>query len=95
MVSWRPVSIAILTLVPTPSVAATSTGSVNPARLRSNRPPKPPISASAPAPRRRAHQWLDQLHHAVAGIDIDAGLRIGEAIAAVICHGVFAARGDR
>ena len=31
-------------------------------------------------PRRRLHQRLDQLHHAVAGIDIDAGLRIGEAL---------------
>ena len=30
-------------------------------------------------PRGRAHQRLDQLHHAVAGVDIDAGLRIGEA----------------
>ena len=48
MVSCRPVSIAILTLVPTPSLAATSTGSLKPARLRSNSPPKPPISASAP-----------------------------------------------
>src|SRR6185295_12612567 len=44
-----PVSIAILSLVPTPSVAATSTGSLKPAALRSNSPPKPPISASAPA----------------------------------------------
>ena len=36
-------------------------------------------------PRRRLHQRLDQLHHAVAGIDIDAGLRIGEALFA---HGL-------
>ena len=35
--------------------------------------------------RRRLHQRLDQLHHAVAGIDIDAGLRIGEALFA---HGL-------
>ena len=50
-----------------------------PAALRSNSPPKPPISASAPGRRGRAHQRLDQLHHAVAGIDVDAGLGIGEA----------------
>ena len=31
-------------------------------------------------PRRRLHQRLDQLDHAVPGIDIDAGLRIGEAL---------------
>ena len=49
MVSWRPVSIAILTLVPTPSLAATRTGSLKPSGFRSNSPPKPPISASAPA----------------------------------------------
>ena len=28
----------------------------------------------------RADQRLDQLHHAVAGIDIDAGLGVGEAV---------------
>ena len=40
-------------------------------------------------PRGGANQWLDQLHHAVAGIDVDAGLGIGEAL---VCHGVsFAA----
>ena len=30
-------------------------------------------------PRGRAHQRLDQLDHAVAGIDVDAGVRVGEA----------------
>src|SRR5262249_27383853 len=48
IVLWRPLSIATLSLVPTPSVAATSTGSRYPARLRSNNPPNPPISAAAP-----------------------------------------------
>ena len=45
------------------------------ARLRSNSPPKPPISASAPGRRGRPHQRLDQVDHAVAGVDVDAGLR--------------------
>ena len=31
-------------------------------------------------PRGRLHQRLDQIHHAVAGVDIDAGLRIGQAL---------------
>ena len=53
-VSWMPLSMAIFTFVPTPSLAATRIGSVNPAALRSNRPPKPPISASAP--RRRVER---------------------------------------
>src|SRR5690606_37453429 len=45
------VSMAILSLVPTPSLAATRTGSTKPAALRSKRPPKPPISPSAPGRR--------------------------------------------
>jgi hypothetical protein len=36
-------------------------------------------------PRGRPHQRLDQVHHPVAGIDIDARLRIGHA-ALVVCH---------
>src|SRR5579872_7155571 len=48
IVEWLSVSIAILSLVPTPSFAATSTGSLKPAALRSKSPPNPPISASAP-----------------------------------------------
>ena len=31
-------------------------------------------------PRSRLHQRLDQVHHAVARVDIDAGLRIGQAL---------------
>ena len=50
-------------------------------------------------PRGRLHQRLDQLHHAVAGVDIDAGLRIGEALFAhalcvcrnpIVCNGLMA-----
>mmetsp|Transcript_2694 Transcript_2694/g.6020 ORF Transcript_2694/g.6020 Transcript_2694/m.6020 type:complete len:215 (-) Transcript_2694:1303-1947(-) len=46
-------AIATLSLVPTPSVAPTSTTSspAKPAALRSNRPPKPPKSASQPGRR--------------------------------------------
>src|SRR5215203_2056365 len=51
MVSWIPVSMAIFTFVPTPSLAATRIGSLKPAAFRSNSPPKPPISASAPGRR--------------------------------------------
>ena len=49
---------------------------MKPAALRSNRPPKPPISASAPGPRGPAHKRLDQIDHAVARIDIDASGRV-------------------
>ena len=34
-------------------------------------------------PRGRPHQRLDQLDQAVAGIDIDAGVRIGQAVLAL------------
>ena len=35
---------------------------------------------AGPRARRGAHQWLDQFHHAVAGIDIDAGGRVARLI---------------
>ena len=41
--------------------------------------------------RGRAHQRLDQLHHAVPGIDIDTGLGIGEALFGHVAS--FAVRG--
>ena len=44
-------SIASFSLVPTPSFAATSSGSTNPAAFRSKKPPNPPSSASAPGRR--------------------------------------------
>jgi hypothetical protein len=46
--SWRPAAMAIFSLVPTPSLAATSRGSRKPAAFRSKKPPKPPRPASAP-----------------------------------------------
>src|SRR5690606_10464762 len=51
MVSCRPVSMAILSFVPTPSVLATNSGSVKPARFKSNSAPNPPSSESAPSRR--------------------------------------------
>ena len=79
MVSWRPVSMAILSLVPTPSVAATSTGSLKPGALEVEQAAEAADLGVRARPRGRAHQRLDQLHHPVAGIDIDAGMRVGEA----------------
>ena len=88
IVSCRPVSIAILTLVPTPSVAATRTGSVKPAALEVEKAAEAADLGVGAGPRGGAHQRLDQFHHAVAGIDVDAGLRVGEALLApwsVLC----------
>src|SRR5262249_61836638 len=57
-------------------------------RFSAMRPP-PQIEASgiggATRLRGRAEQRLDRLHHALAGIEIDAGPGIGEAC---LCHGV-------
>ena len=64
--------MAIFSLVPTPSLAATSTGSVKPAALRSNSPPKPPISPSAPGRRVARTSGLIGSTIGVAGIDVDA-----------------------
>ena len=51
----------------------------SPAALRSNSPPKPPISASAPGRRVARTSGLIALDQGVAGIDIDARFRIGQA----------------
>ena len=85
MVSWRPVSMAILTLVPTPSVAATSTGSVKPAPLEVEQAAEAADFGVGAGARGGAHQRLDQLHHPVAGVDIDARLRVSEP-ALLFCH---------
>ena len=76
--SCRPVSMASLSLVPTPSVAATSTGSLKPQALRSNRPPKPPMPPMQPGALGLGRQRPDRIDQRVAGIDIDAGIAIGQ-----------------
>ncbi len=51
MVSCRFIRNAILSLVPTPSVPLTSTGSRIPEKSGRNSPPNPPIPESAPGVR--------------------------------------------
>lgn len=46
--NWMKENFSTLSLVPTPSVPATSMGSTNPAAFRSNSPAKPPSSALHP-----------------------------------------------
>ena len=78
MPSWAPVSMASLSLVPTPSVAATSSGSLKPHGLRSNRPPNPPMPPNRPVRCGLGGEWADGLDQRIARIDIDAGVAIGE-----------------
>jgi hypothetical protein len=47
-VAWWLASMATLSLVPTPSVVATSSGSVKPAAFGSKKAPNPPSEASEP-----------------------------------------------
>ena len=76
MVSCTPVSMAILSLVPTPSLAATRIGSLNPAALQiEQRAEATQIGVCARAPRGLG-QGLDGLDQGVAGIDVDAGVAI-------------------
>ena len=37
-------------------------------------------------PRGRPYQRLDQVDHAVAGVDVDAGIRVGEAAPRLVVH---------
>jgi hypothetical protein len=75
-VSCLPVSIASFSLVPTPSFAATSSGSLKPAAFRIEEPPKPPISASAPGRRGGAGERAIAFTKRVAGGDGDACLGV-------------------
>ena len=47
-VSWRPISIATFSFVPTPSVEPTSTGSLYFEKSGRKSPPNPPTSPSTP-----------------------------------------------
>ena len=88
---WRPVSMAIRSLVPTPSLAATSTGSLKPQALRSNSPPKPPSAESAPFAAGGLRQRLDRLHQGVAGRDIHAGIGVAHAFSCCLFRFAHAA----
>src|SRR6476469_2018771 len=75
IVSCRPSCCASLSLVPTPSVPDTSTGS----RYlpdRSNRAPNPPSPPHHFGPEAALDQRLDAFDECIAGIDVDAGIAI-------------------
>jgi hypothetical protein len=72
-----------LDLVPTPSVAATSTGSLKPAALRSNRPAEAADLGVGAGAGGGAHHRLDEIDQAVARIDVDARIGVSEPVFAV------------
>ena len=80
-VSCSPVSMAIFSLVPTPSVVETSTGSEKPAAFRSNSAPNPPNPPITPGLARRLGERLDRLDQRVARLDIHPGGTVIQAAA--------------
>ena len=93
MVSRRPSCRAISVLVPTPSVAHTSTGSRMPGgdrdgRRKAAQPAEQVRHRGPPPPRRPASSAADQLDGTVARLHVDAGIRVRAASPAVLrCHG--------
>ena len=77
MVSWRSSATATLSLVPTPSVLLTRTGSGWLAASKRKRPPKPPMPASTAGRRGGGGCSRDPLDGARRLLDVDARLPIG------------------
>jgi hypothetical protein len=78
-VSCSPVSIAMRSLVPTPSVLDTRIGSRKPAAFGSNSAPNPPSPPNA-GPPRGPRERFDRFDQRVAGIDIHARRRDRSAV---------------
>ena len=70
--------MASLSLVPTPSVAATSSGSLKAAGLEIEQATEAAEAADHARTLGRAPRAGDRLDQGVAGIDIDAGVAIGD-----------------
>src|SRR4029450_5789949 len=78
-VSWRSRAWATSSLVPTPSLAAASPRATPTPRPAPPPPPDDPADAAEhPRPVGRLHRGPHQRHRAVAGIDVDPGLGVGE-----------------
>src|SRR5471032_1012900 len=92
-VSWRFSSNASLSLVPTPSVPDTSTGSLLLADLEHR------AETAQPAHHALAHgalgKRLDRFDQGIARIDIDAGIAVGQGNIRSWVHGVFGSEGGK
>ena len=69
-----------LQLGPHPVGGGDDQGVLEPRRLGVEHRPEPAQRGQRPRPRRGLGQGLDRLHQGCPGVDIDAGLRIGQAI---------------
>ena len=71
-----PASAASRTLVPTPSVVATRTGSAKPQAARSNRPPNPPSARHWRLGARSRSRPADPVDKLRTRVDVDVGLGV-------------------
>ena len=77
-VSSRAIIDASFSLVPTPSVADTSTGLRNRSSGNSYSAPKPPSPPNTPAPWVRGGDFRDALRQRIAGVDVDAAVDVSQ-----------------
>ncbi len=82
----HPASMAIFSLVPTPSLAATRTGSLKARGLEVEQAAEAADLAIGAGAARRADGRLDLLDKQIAGIDIDACVAIGQAVSSRLAH---------
>ena len=93
-VSWRSSANASLSLVPTPSVPATSTGLAI-ALADLDQRAEAADAGEHLGPHRALRERLDALDERVAGVDVDAGVAIGERSAGRRSAGGIGARTER
>ena len=78
MVSWRPALDGDLDLGADAVIGGDQHRILEAQRLEVEQAAEAADFGVGAGARGRAHQRLDQLDHPVAGVDIDAGLRVGE-----------------
>ncbi len=86
MLSWMPSCIARRSLVPTPSVPETSTGSLVALGYLAQRAEAAEAAQHFGAPGAARHA-LDVRDQGIAGVDIDARILVGKTVVAGFGHG--------
>ena len=92
--SCLPASIASLSLVPTPSLAATSSGSSIPRGLQIEESAEPAQLGIGAGPGGRAGERADRFYQRIAGVDRHAGVGIGQRLLGHGCGRLATSRLD-